>query len=55
MEVRKYITVLEEIHSDGGRKMDPPGKRAAAIAVIKSTRTVVVKWTRPAKEQQPLP
>ena len=36
MEVRKYITVLEEIHSDGGRKVDPPGKRAAAIAVIKN-------------------
>jgi len=36
MEVRKYMTVLEEIHSDGGRKMDPPGKRAAAIAVIKN-------------------
>jgi len=36
MEVRKYITVLEEIHSDGGRKMDQPGKRAAAIAVIKN-------------------
>ncbi|UCF83457.1 MAG: amino acid synthesis family protein [Desulfobacteraceae bacterium] len=36
MEVRKYITVLEEIHSDGGRKMDPPGKRAAAVAVIKN-------------------
>jgi hypothetical protein len=36
MEVRKYITVLEEIHSDGGRKMDPPGKRAAAIAVIQN-------------------
>ena len=36
MEVRKYITVLEEIHSDGGSPMDPPGKRAAAIAVIKN-------------------
>ena len=36
MEVRKYITVLEETHSDGGRKMEPPGKRAAAIAVIKN-------------------
>ena len=36
MEIRKYITILEEIHSDGGRKMDPPGKRAAAIAVIKN-------------------
>lgn len=36
MEVRKYVTVLEEIRSDGGRKMDRPGKRAAAIAVIKN-------------------
>lgn len=36
MEVRKYITILEEIHTDGGRKMDPPGKRAAAVAVIKN-------------------
>lgn len=36
MEVRKYITVLEEILSDGGRKMNSPGKRAAAIAVIKN-------------------
>ena len=36
MEVRKYVTVLEEIHSEGGRTMDPPGKRAAAIAVIKN-------------------
>ena len=36
MEVRKYVTVLEEIHSDGGKSMDPPGKRAAAIAVIKN-------------------
>ena len=36
MEIRKYVTVLEEIHSDGGRQMVPPGKRAAAIAVIKN-------------------
>lgn len=36
MEVRKYVTVLEEIHSDGGKNMDPPGKRAAAIAVIRN-------------------
>ena len=36
MEVRKYITVLEEIHMDGGRKMNPPGKRAAAVAVIRN-------------------
>ncbi len=36
MEVRKYVTVLEEIHSDGGKSMDSPGKRAAAIAVVKN-------------------
>ncbi|MBC8418562.1 MAG: amino acid synthesis family protein [Proteobacteria bacterium] len=36
MEVRKYVTILEEILMDGGRKMDPPGKRAAAVAVIKN-------------------
>lgn len=36
MEIRKYVTILEEIHSDGGRKMEPPGKRAAAIAVVKN-------------------
>jgi hypothetical protein len=36
MEVRKYVTILEEIHSEAGRKMDPAGKKAAAIAVIKN-------------------
>lgn len=36
MEVRKYVTILEEIHMDGGRKMDPPGKRAATVAVIRN-------------------
>jgi hypothetical protein len=36
MEVRKYVTIVEEIHSDGGRKVEPPGKRAAAVAVIKN-------------------
>ncbi len=36
MEVRKYVTILEEIHSDGGKKMIPPGKRAAAVAIIKN-------------------
>jgi hypothetical protein len=36
MEVRKYVTIVEEIHSEGGRPMDPPGKRAAAVAVIKN-------------------
>ncbi len=36
MEVRRYITILEEIHEEGGRKVDPPGRRAAAVAVIKN-------------------
>jgi len=36
VEIRKYVTILEEIRMDGGRKMDPSGKRAAAVAVIKN-------------------
>ncbi|MBN2124338.1 MAG: amino acid synthesis family protein [Deltaproteobacteria bacterium] len=36
MEVRKYVTIVEEIFSEGGRPMTPPGKRAAAVAVIKN-------------------
>ncbi|NQU15220.1 MAG: amino acid synthesis family protein [Desulfobacteraceae bacterium] len=36
MDVIKYVTILEEIHMEGGRKMDPPGRRAAAIAVIRN-------------------
>ncbi len=36
MNVRKYVTIVEEIHSEGGRKVDPPGKRAAAVAVIQN-------------------
>jgi hypothetical protein len=36
MEVRRYITIVEEILEEGGRKLDPAGKRAAAVAVIKN-------------------
>jgi hypothetical protein len=36
MEVRKYVTIVEEILEEGGKSMDPPGKRAAAVAVIKN-------------------
>jgi len=36
MEVRRYITLVEEILEEGGRRMEPAGKRAAAIAVIKN-------------------
>lgn len=36
MEVRKYVTIVEEIFSEGGRAMEIPGKRAAAVAIIKN-------------------
>lgn len=36
MEVKKYVTILEETRSEGGRQVDPPARRAAAIAVIKN-------------------
>jgi hypothetical protein len=36
MEVRKYVKVVEEILSEGGRKVQSPCRRAAAIAVIKN-------------------
>ncbi len=36
MEVRKYMTIVEEVRSEGGKEVDPPNRRAAAIAVIKN-------------------
>ena len=36
MEVRKYVTIVEEILSEAGKKVDPPGRMAAAVAVIKN-------------------
>ncbi len=36
MEVRKYVTIVEETLLEGGRKVDPPTRKAAAIAVIKN-------------------
>ncbi len=36
MEVKKYVTILEETRSEGGRQVDPPARRAAAIAVIEN-------------------
>lgn len=36
MEVRKYVTVVEETAMEGGKKVDPPTRKAAAIAVIKN-------------------
>ncbi len=36
MEVRKYVTIVEETVMEGGKKVDPPTRKAAAIAVIKN-------------------
>jgi hypothetical protein len=32
--IRKVVTILEEVRSEMGRPVDPPSRRAAAIAVI---------------------
>jgi hypothetical protein len=34
--IRKLATFVEEIHSEMGRKIDPPTRRAAAVAVIEN-------------------
>ncbi len=36
MEVRKYVTIVEETLIEGGKKVDPPTRKAAALAVIKN-------------------
>ncbi len=36
MEVRKYFMIVEETSMEGGKKVDPPTRKAAAIAVIKN-------------------
>lgn len=36
MEVRKYVKIVEETRIAGGREVDPPTRRAAAIAVIRN-------------------
>lgn len=36
MDIRKYVDIVEEIHTDNGRKVVPAVKKAAAIAVIKN-------------------
>ncbi len=36
MEIRKYITIVEETVKEGGKKVDPITRKAAAIAVIKN-------------------
>ncbi len=34
MEIRKLVTIVEETRSEAGRAVDPPTRRAAALAVI---------------------
>ena len=34
--IRKLVTVTDEIHREIGRVIDPPTRRAAAIAVIEN-------------------
>ncbi len=36
MEIRKICTIVEETHTEMGKNVTPPSKRAAAIAVIKN-------------------
>ncbi len=36
MEIRKVVTVVEETREEMGRRIDPPHRKAAAIAVIKN-------------------
>ncbi|PSJ62975.1 amino acid synthesis family protein [Pseudaminobacter soli (ex Li et al. 2025)] len=35
-EIRRIITIVEETRIEGGRPVDPPTRRAAAVAVIKN-------------------
>lgn len=32
--IRKIVTILEETHQEGGQDIDPPTRKAAAIAVV---------------------
>jgi len=36
MRIRKMLTMLEEIHEDGGRPVSPPRRKVAAVAVIEN-------------------
>ena len=36
MEIRKYVTIVEETVIEGGKNVDPPTRKAAAVAVIKN-------------------
>ena len=36
MNVRKIITFTEDIHSEGGRPVDPPARTAVVLAIIEN-------------------
>ena len=36
MRIRKIAVVVEEVHEEMGRALDPPARRAAAVAVIEN-------------------
>jgi len=36
MEVRKYMTIVEDVRFEGGKEVSGPCRRAAAVAVIKN-------------------
>jgi hypothetical protein len=39
MEVRKYVDVIEEVRMENGKPVDPPVRKAAAMAIIKNPFT----------------
>ena len=36
MKIRKLVTVVEEIQEDGGRRLEKPLRKVAAVAVIEN-------------------
>ena len=36
MEVRKYVTIIEEVRTEGGKKLEKPIKKVAALAVLRN-------------------
>lgn len=36
VEIRRIVTIVEETREEGGRQVDPPTRRAAAVAVIRN-------------------
>jgi hypothetical protein len=36
MDVRKYVDLIEDIRTDNGKPVNPPARKAAAVAIIKN-------------------